>query len=187
MTNFYTGIGSRETPISITDHMSDIAVELYHLGFWLRSGRAKRADYAFQRGAEYAAKDTRVYRQEIYLPDTSFEKQFGNIGAILPSKFDNYEDAEYLVSTIHKAGDNLRGFARRAHTRNMYQVLGQDLNTPSRFLICYAKPEGKTRVSGGTNSAWVLAGRNNVPRYNLWYDSALQDVYSLIEDLKCKP
>jgi hypothetical protein len=40
---YYTGIGSQETPEDICQLMTEIAVKLRSLGYWLRSGGAKRA------------------------------------------------------------------------------------------------------------------------------------------------
>lgn len=50
-------------------------------------------------------------------------------------------------------------------TRNGYQVLGKDLNTPSEYLICYSN--GK----GGTQQAIRIAEdiNINVPIFNLWW------------------
>ncbi len=143
---FYTGVGSRNTPENITDLMSNIAVVLYGADYTLRSGRADGSDYAFQRGAEYQHKqkamisNTRL-KQEIYVPNKRFNVKYGRLGELDPSEWDNYEEAEDLMFSIHPKGQFLRGFAREAHIRNMYQVLGRDLNTPSEFLICYAETD----------------------------------------------
>jgi len=46
-------------------------------------------------------------------------------------------------------------YAKKLHGRNVKQVLGDDLKTPSDFLLCWTK-EGKD--VGGTRTAIVLAG-----------------------------
>ncbi|QYC51529.1 hypothetical protein key_038 [Erwinia phage KEY] len=183
---YYTGIGSRKAPEPVTDIMSDLAVILYNLGYILRSGRAEASDYAFQRGAEFAMRQPMISsntktRQEIYIPNERFNACFGNIGAINPSKFKNYREAELLMEDIHPAGRRLKGFAREAHIRNMYQVLGQDLNTPSDLVILWAKPKGQFEVDGGTNSAFQLARLYKIPTFNLYKQEDKEALWKLLK------
>lgn len=180
--NFYTGVGSRKTPENITDLMSNIAVVLYGAGYTLRSGRADEADYAFQRGAEFALKQSAMSSntrtlQEIYVPNRNFNAKYGRIGELDPRDWDNYDEAEDLMFSIHPKGPYLRGFAREAHIRNMYQVLGRDLNTPSKFLICWAEVDKFGNPQGGTASAWKLAKRYKIPCYNLNVEGHLELLY----------
>lgn len=184
--NYYTGIGSRETPEDVTDFMSDLAVILYHQGYYLRSGRAEGADYAFQRGAEFnflrqkmISNNTRT-QQEIYLPNERFNKCFGNLGAINTWELDNYADAMDIMESVHPKGRFLRGFAREAHTRNVYQVLGRDLNTPSDFVVYWAKPKNHHEVHGGTNTAVQVARIHNIPCYNLYIPEQKEQICQLI-------
>ena len=71
---------------------------------------------------------------------------------------------------IEIAREILPGFDRwkqgvkKLMARNMMQVLGKDLNTPSDFLICWT-PGGE--LKGGTRAAITLAFHNNVSIYNL--------------------
>lgn len=179
---YYTGIGSRKAPEPVTDIMSDLAVILYNLEYTLRSGRAEASDYAFQRGAEFAMEENKgLIRQEIYIPNERFNACFGNVGAINPNKFDNYREAELLMEDIHPAGRRLKGFAREAHIRNMYQVLGQDLNTPSDLVILWAKPKGKFEVDGGTNSAFQLARLYKIPTFNLYKQEDKEALWKLLK------
>lgn len=183
MQKYYTGVGSRKTPENITDLMSNIAVVLYGADYILRSGRAEGSDYAFQRGAEFKynqnimISSTRL-KQEIYIPNKRFNVNYGRLGELDPSNWDNYKEAEDLMFSIHPKGEYLRGFAREAHIRNMYQVLGVDLNTPSEFLICYATTDISGNVMGGTASAWKLAKRYHIPCYNLAVKGDLEKLYS---------
>jgi hypothetical protein len=48
---YYTGIGSRITPLWVRKLMSAIAFELWADGFTLRSGHSPGADQAFEAGA----------------------------------------------------------------------------------------------------------------------------------------
>lgn len=178
---YYTGVGSRETPEAITDIMSDLALALFGLDYHLRSGRAEGSDYAFQRGAEFGTlNDThKLVKQDIYIPNERFNKCFGNLGAINPNKLDNYEEAEQLMWDIHPKGKHLRGFAREAHIRNMYQVLGNDLKTPSDFVLCYSVME-RGRPTGGTASAYNLAKLYKIPVYNFYVESEKEEACQMI-------
>ena len=181
----YTGIGSRKTPESVTDLMSDIAVVLYDAGYTLRSGRAEGADYAFQRGAEYGLKQSKTAKvqQEIYIPNSRFNKCFGRIGEINPEYLDNYDEASDWMYSIHPKGQYLRGFAREAHIRNVYQVLGLDLKSPSNFLICWTPLDFDGEPTGGTATAWKLAKVHKIPSYNLFVEDDLERLQKDILEL----
>jgi predicted Rossmann fold nucleotide-binding protein DprA/Smf involved in DNA uptake len=64
MTKYYAGVGSRQTPENILHLMTRIAMRMAELGWVLRSGGAKGADYAFEKGAGD--------KKEIYLPWRGF-------------------------------------------------------------------------------------------------------------------
>ena len=76
---------------------------------------------------------------------------------------------------IRGSWDDLSLFGAKCHIRNVAQVLGVDGKSPSRGLICWAKPvnpikvtETKMRyVAGGTNTAYCTAILHNIPVYNL--------------------
>ena len=67
---FYTGIGSRKTPKTILKLFTEVAIYLSKQGYILRSGGAKGADQAFERGAA---------KKEIYLPWRNFENNKSNL------------------------------------------------------------------------------------------------------------
>lgn len=161
---YYTGIGSREAPKLIQQDMILFAKFLAVSGYCLRSGGARGADQAFETGC-----DSQGGRKEIYLPWEGFE---GNTSTLFPAS----PEASILASTIHPTWNKLSKGARSLVSRNMHQVLGQDLNTPSEFVICWT-PDGcsseKTysRETGGTGTAITLASRNNIPVINLQHNS----------------
>lgn len=61
-------------------------------------------------------------------------------------------------------------FGQRAHTRNVFQVLGADLRSPSSFLVCWAPwdPRSAGDVTGGTRTAVRLARSFGIPVFNLF-------------------
>ena len=130
MTNYYTGIGSRETPNEILDRMTRLGSWFSELDWVLRSGGAEGADRAFERGV-------RVGKQcDIYIPWKCFAKHSDN--PMIGSEFDTWEEAEEIAKSIHPLGnifnddgtskwDNMKRGAKALHARNVYQVLGSDL------------------------------------------------------------
>lgn len=162
---FYTGIGSRATPEEIQWHMMHIAEDLASLGLTLRSGGAGGADTAFESGCDH-----RNGTKEIYLPWKGFN---GREGIVI----DNPE-AENLASQIHPAWHNCSQAARLLHTRNVYQVLGSNLDAPSEFVVCYTL---KGQLKGGTATAIRLAISKGIPVFNLGSMSLDSVIYSIAE------
>lgn len=116
---------------------------------------------------------------DIYLPWDGFNKQYKDENHFVATEFENYEQAWEIASETHPAWDKCSAGAQALHSRNVYQVLGDDLNTPSKFLICWAEPT-KTGVKGGTNTAWMLAKKYDIPCFNLYSEVDLQRVSKLL-------
>ena len=149
--NHYTGIGSRETPSEILKLFENVGKFLASKGFILRSGHAPGSDISFENGV-----DKVNGKKEIYLPWRNFEGS----------------DSEFIVSDIrafkltelyHPYWSNLKQSSRKLQARNSHQVLGWDLNTPSKFIICWTK-NGKE--VGGTAQALRIANEYDIPIFN---------------------
>lgn len=157
---YYTGVGSRSTPSFVMSAMSDIAKLLSERGYILRSGAAQGADTAFERGAD-------PHRVEIYLPWKGFNGSDSKLYGVC-------ENAVALAKKIHPKKNGLVGAALKLHARNCYQVLGQDLKTPSDFLLAWTENAEKV---GGTRTALILAENHNIPILNFGkchsYDSCI--------------
>lgn len=164
---YYTGVGSRSTPVSSLEFMEDLAekiVKLLNGHAVLRSGGADGADAAFERGASRGGGE-----MQIFLPWKGFktkEYPYGHPSSLYGSS----EDAFKIASEIHPTWDRCSEGARKLHARNVFQVLGPDLNTPSRVLVCWT--EGGQDI-GGTRTAIVLARSYDIPIFNL--DSNMSD------------
>lgn len=160
---FYAGIGSRETPPQFLKQMESIARRLSQAGWTLRSGGADGADSAFERGAGD--------RKEIYLPWSGFNnRRSDEPGCALPSDPDA---AAAIAANYHPVWNRLSPAARKLMSRNACQVLGRRLDSPSRFVLCWA-PNPKTDphglvadVSGGTGLAVRLAHSRGIPVFHL--------------------
>jgi len=148
---YYTGIGSRQTPDADLSQMTIIASNLEPTGFILRSGGAKGADTAFENGV------TEEDHKEIYLP----WKGFNNSKS---SRYTITKEALELAAHYHPAWSRCSTAAHSFHARNCYQVLGQDLNTPTQFVLCWT-PDGK--IAGGTGQAMRIAIDRGIPVINM--------------------
>jgi hypothetical protein len=77
-----------------------------------------------------------------------------------------------MAAETHPKWESLGGGARSLHARNVHQVLGEDLRTPSEFVVCWT-PDGceteaeRSKETGGTATAIVIAYRHNIPVYNM--------------------
>jgi hypothetical protein len=161
----YAGIGSRKTPADVLERMQRVARRLASLGYTLRSGAAEGADSAFELGAA---------GKEIYLPWKGFNQH--------PSElFDlaNRSAAAQIAAKHHPAWSRLSQGAIKLHTRNVYQVLGQGLDLPADFVLCWT-PDGaecaaqRSAKTGGTGMAIVIAEEFGVPIFNLANEDALE-------------
>lgn len=173
---FYTGIGSRNTPCHIQEMIVKIAYKLAGMGYTLRSGAAQGADSAFERGASHWFEDNGesypapASLMQIYIPWDSFvsvPEDYKDCYKSLARQSTKHQ-AEQIASEIHPAWERCSRGAKALHSRNVYQILGVNLNTPSSFLIAYAEPTKDGGVKGGTATAWNLAKKYNIPCFNLY-------------------
>ena len=139
---YYTGIGSRSTPINIIKLMEQLGGYYARQGFTLRSGGAQGADSAFERGALEAGGPC-----NIYLPWAGFNNHRSSLNYIS-------DEALHIAARNHPNWEACSGGARRLHARNVYQILGYNLNVPTAFVVCWT-PNGAG--GGGTGQALRIA------------------------------
>lgn len=170
-----TGIGSRRTPRDILELMRVIP-NCYGYDTVIRSGGADGADTAFETGAR---------NREIYLPWRGFNRNPSSL--FLDNMDQRYvEVASQLLFDLHPKAAELKQGPFKLHTRNIFQVLGHDLQTPSDLLICWT-PDGAYRHdmvtyrTGGTGTAIKLASLMDIPIYNLARKSHLKHIEKEIE------
>ena len=170
---FYTGIGSRETPDEIRRLMYDLGHTLSRMGWTLRSGGADGADKAFADGAWDANLYSEGAKPHIYLP----WPKFNGIRPTL-ARLERPTDAAFSVAKrVHPAWDKCSRGPRLLHARNVHQVLGDELDSPSRFVICWTPgAEG----GGGTGQAIRLARQYEIPVFDLADPNAFGRVEGLL-------
>ncbi|MFZ3481996.1 hypothetical protein [Sphingomonas sp. 3-13AW] len=159
----YAGIGSRETPgVSakypgrVCGSMRVIAQRLHASGLTLRSGGAEGADEAFEAGSSPERSEVFIIRRGIR----------GSRSPLYPRPENAHitAEAEKLASLLHPKWAACGDYARQMHTRNMHQVLGVRLDSPSRFIIAWTKDGADT---GGTGQAIRCGWHKGVPVVNL--------------------
>jgi len=144
---WYTGVGSRKTPLVILQIMRDLAFKLDKSGYVLRSGGADGADSAFASGTDHSA----IFR---------------------PSHVKPNSPPYAIAKAFHPAWERCGDYVRKLHARNAFQVLGYDLVTPSDFLVCWT-PDGacthqeRSIKTGGTGTAISIAHANNIKVFNM--------------------
>jgi len=158
---YYTGIGARKTPDTILILMNDIANELARTGYTLRSGGADGADTAFEDGCDYVDG-----KKEIYLPWKGFNDNPSNLYNISPEA---YNAAEEIYGARWR---NIGVPVMKLMARNIHQVMGEGLDKPSDFIVCWT-PDGcttknkRTTNTGGTGQAIAYGDINSVPTFSL--------------------
>lgn len=165
---FYTGIGSRETPPQVCDLMTRLATRLQKQ-YILRSGGANGADQAFERGV------TLPHSKEIYLPWTGFNSHLHDEdnGYLVGPNLFAWEAAKEMALEVHPNPKALQrsNAVWSLMARNIFQILGRDLHTPSQFVICWT-PNGSG--SGGTGQAIRLARQCGIPVRDLGNHDTLE-------------
>jgi len=159
---YYAGIGARDTPATVCRKMEDVGEILAKRGYTLRSGAAKGADSAFEKGADRVAG-----KKEVFLPFDGFEperggeKRYANGVNVFSEVTSKHID---LASRYHPKFESLGPGGKKLMGRNGSQMLGRDLKTPSKLVLCWTKG-GK--VVGGTGQALRMAEDSGAQVLNL--------------------
>lgn len=168
----YAGIGSRRTPENILGVMRQVSLALREDGWWLRSGHAEGADQAFEVGAGNAA--------DIFLPWPSFNDDVPIEGTIFEGPT---LSAQKLTSRHHPFWEPLPFAVKKLHARNAHQVLGWDLASPARFVVCWTPDgslDGTGPNTGGTGQALRIAAAHGIEVFNLKRDDHLERITSYL-------
>ena len=144
----YAGIGSRRTPYDILAMMRNIANDLSSKGYTCRTGGALGADKAFIDGSSDS---------ELWLPWDGYNGYYSD----LPEPT---EVEEAFAAKYHPNWKACKQGARKMHARNCNIVLGEDLDDPVDFIVCWT-PEAK--LEGGTAQALRIAIDYDIPVFNL--------------------
>ena len=170
---YYAGIGSREdVPKNVLTMMVKIGEILAKKGFILRSGAATGSDAAFEEGCDKANG-----LKEIYLPWKGFNKHTSDL-------YTHHVRAEELAFQYHPNLYACKDSVVKLMTRNSCQVLGKDLKTKSKFIVCYTPVDNKGVPIGGTSQAIRIAegeGKGKIPVFNLFFKEKLEELKEYIK------
>ena len=160
----YAGIGGRDTPQVIKATMTTFARGLGKRGMLLRSGGARGADEAFEAGCD-SVRSTK----EIFFPYRSRH----------PSA--KWDEALVMAEQVHpnwpalvKKGE----VAQLLMARNCFQILGSQLDTPARLVICWTANGSDI---GGTGNTIRLARKHGIPVVNLKNYASVDDMVAAIK------
>lgn len=179
-----TGVGSRNITREERRHLNDIAYKAFELGYVLRSGHAVGSDYAFEE--VYAMVTADKSRTEIFLPFVGYNRDHNHETINYIVNNEHIDECEKIIKKVHGAYEKLSDGAKQMHFRNVKQVLGDDLNTPTTILIACSDPRSGG-VKGGTSTAWKIAKSKNIPCFNLRVDGkdtiirALENISSIMK------
>ena len=165
-----TGIGSRETPDDICTRFKEMGAEARERGWWVRSGHADGADYAFEQGA--------LKHCIVYMPWMTFNKNKPILGK--PRAQQLRDEVLKIVYKHEPYAKDLSDGVKLIKSRNVYQVLGEDLKTPSNVVVCWTE-EGQ--IVGGTGLAIKIAMANNIPVLNVGDSQTARNLDSMMTDI----
>jgi len=164
----YTGIGARATPGPLVDaheltplsRLKRWGYSLGKLDMILRSGAADGADHAFENGCDIANG-----KKEIYLPWAGFNESDS------PLYYIPIEAFEAAADVYGASWKYISQPTKKLMARNMLQIMGFGLDTPSKFVLCWT-PDGcntkqtRTKNTGGTGQAIAYAYEMEIPIFN---------------------
>lgn len=165
----FTMIGSRTAPDIVVDWFQRIAETLLEAGWTGRSGLCPLGiDDSLTRAVIAQLNKENMPLAELYIAWDGFDGwRDGDLaGAVISAKkLPCYEKAVELASSVHPRWENVKAGGKLLHSRNPFQVLGRDLESPSDVVLLWAPISGES-ITGGTRTAYELAKNSSIPIYN---------------------
>jgi hypothetical protein len=182
----YAGVGSRQTPPEALARIEALAGCLAREGWILRTGLSPGADQAFYEGALAAGGSA-----ELYLPWPGFEEQAQRRGDAESARVlcSPTGAARRLAARFHPGWRRLAADDRDLLARDAHELLGADLCSPSRFLVCWTADgsrDGRGLYEDGTGQALRIACHHAIPVFNLARPDALREL-ALDLGMRCPP
>jgi len=174
----YAGIGSRKTPDIVLRQMRDLGRLLGEMNYTLYSGGAEGADEEFERGC-----DSVFGEKKIFLPWDGFRNRYCNNSPkhqfYYPLERLSEEEGRDIAVKFHPNFSALSGPASKLMTRNSFQILGEDLESPVDFVVCWT-PEAKG--GGGTGQAIRIAKNFTIPIFDLCDENAARRLADFLKE-----
>lgn len=156
-----TLVGSRETVKGDVQKVWVVTGLLNRLGYDGRSGGAPGMDEEWAINMDFCQR---------ILPNDGFQGFYHDGHGILALDYaplNIHNKAASIAEQHHGYWDNLKDWHKKAHTRNAMQVLGANLDDPSKLTIYAAFETKHGKVSGGTSTAVEISRSYGVPTYNI--------------------
>lgn len=163
MTKIVAGIGTRYPPDNDPELNETMRIFCYFavkMGWHLRSGGAIGMDSWFE--------SLWNSNKEIFIAKERIGKKVHGVdGANFVTGMQE-QSAFNIMKQIHPIGARLKGIAKAMHTRNVFQILGEDLLSPADLIVYYAKYDSDgVEITGGTRTAVVLGKQRGIMEFNL--------------------
>lgn len=158
-------IGSRRIEHPEYRVLVNAAKYLCNQDFCITSGGAKGADSAGEEGADMVHGSKLIY----HLPNRVTTRNY-DIKEVQDIMNENRHKALLVAKDMHPAWEKLSTHVKELMTRNVFQVMGHELDNPVEFVVCYTSDgaeESTTQETGGTGQAIRIANRMNIPVINL--------------------
>lgn len=146
----YAGIGAVETPSDVIMMMRYLGALLFKKGFTLRSGRARGADTAFETGVAMNGIDA-----------------LGKMQLFTAADADKHPEWFHHARQFHPAWRLCSDHAKALHARNSPIILGETLDDPVDFVLCWTR---NGQIIGGTGQGLRIARHHRIPVINLYND-----------------
>ncbi|MGR5448501.1 hypothetical protein ACP3V3_01710 [Vibrio sp. PNB22_3_1] len=193
MKGIYTGIGPRAITREQSYQLLCVTFVLAMNRYLARTGGAHGSDHTVYMAAVFAQRwfVENGYKSELsdlvrlYLPWDGFNGFSVNSDFAFCLKNPR---ATSTAKSLHRAWGRLQSGGRKMMSRNVHQVLGDDLDDPSHFVLCHTSDgaDGVTKMAtsatGGTGMAINVAAQNQVPVRNLGNPEVRNRMSSWLED-----
>lgn len=195
-----TMVGSRKTPLMHCELLRRFAYQVARRGGVVWTGDALRADEYSYRGVREYIQDAEIEYSDamrlarVFMATDVSENCYAGVPyEHMKGHFDHcragprilrWRHARLIAADIHPVWDKLDQWSKALHARNIFQVLGQDLDLPTDLAVFYAEPKSGPFVAGGTNTAIQCAREHGIPLINLWYPETMIDFEEWVQQLE---
>lgn len=166
----YAGTGNRETPPDVLTRMKSLAKLLDQFGYTLRVGGMDGPEEAFEAGVEKA---------ELHLPWRDFNNRQSK-------SYFNSDEIKTIAKMFHPTFDGLKPAIQAFLCKNVRMVLGKDLKSPARFIVCWSEDGAetsseRTNKTGSIGHVISLAAAMKIPVFNLGKPDAESRLKAFLE------
>lgn len=167
----YLAIGNQDTPPEIVRQLADIAGRLKDAGYTARTTGKGAAD----EGVMITAGD----KCEVHIPWKKFDGIDSKFNKVLP-------EALEMVKQYHGAFDSQKDSIKTIIGRGAHLVLGQDLRSPVRFVVCWSQDGLENAKDRSAKSGYIgipvsIASSMKIPVFNLKNPDALRRLNEFLD------